>query len=123
MRESGQIRYIARFLASSDNGSTFPWNPFDLRGFDVDIGDDMLACLAALRWAKAELYRPVPDGEKRVEAVIELWALQWPASDWVWMSFLRVFIARRWVNHVRRRPVLQPRCLIAKLTTQLISVG
>ena len=25
------------------------------------------------------------------------------------------------VNHVRSRPVLQPRCLIAKLTTQLIS--
>lgn len=46
-RESGQIRYIARFLASSYNGSAFPWNPFDLRGLDVDIGDDMLACLDA----------------------------------------------------------------------------
>lgn len=79
--ESGQIRYIARFLASTYNGTAFPWNPFELRGLDVSIGDDMLACLDALRWGKADLYRLVPDGDKRVEAVIKLWGLQWPASD------------------------------------------
>lgn len=80
-RDSGQIRYIARFLASTYNGTAFPWNPFELRGLDVEIGDDMLACLDALRWAKTDLHRLVPEGEKRVEAVIELWGLQWPASD------------------------------------------
>lgn len=80
-RDSGQVRYIARFLASSYNGTAFPWNPFELRGLDVDIGDDMLACLDALRWAKADLYHLVPDGERRVEAVMKLWGLQWPESD------------------------------------------
>ena len=80
-RDSGQIRYIARFLASTYNGTAFPWNPFELRGLDVEIGDDMLACLDALRWGKADLYRLVPDGDKRVEAVINLWGFQWPASD------------------------------------------
>ena len=80
-RDSGQIRYIARFLASTYNGTAFPCNPFELRGLDVEIGDDMLACLDALRWGKADLYRLVPDGDKRVEAVIALWGLQWPASD------------------------------------------
>ncbi|MDO8772011.1 MAG: hypothetical protein Q7K57_25555 [Burkholderiaceae bacterium] len=80
-RDSGQVRYIARFLASTYNGTAFPWNPFELRGLDVDIGDDMLACLDALRWAKADLYRLVPDGERRVEAVIKLWGLQWPESE------------------------------------------
>ena len=80
-RDSGQIRYIARFLASTYNGTAFPWNPFELRGLDVEIGDDMLTCLDALRWGKADLYCLVPDGSKRVEAVIALWGLQWPASD------------------------------------------
>lgn len=80
-RDSGQVRYVARFLASSFNGTAFPWNPFELRGLDVDIGDDMLACLDALRWAKADLYRLVPDGDKRVEAVIELWGLKWPENE------------------------------------------
>lgn len=80
-RDSGQVRYVARFLASSFNGTAFPWNPFELRGLDVDIGDDMLACLDALRWAKADLYRLVPDGDKRVEAVIKLWGLPWPEND------------------------------------------
>ncbi len=80
-RDSGQVRYVARFLASSFNGTAFPWNPFELRGLDVEIGDDMLACLDALRWAKADLYRLVPDGERRAEAVIKLWGLQWPESE------------------------------------------
>lgn len=80
-RDSGQIRYISRFLASTYNGTAFPWNPFELRGLDVDIGDDMLACLDAVRWGKTDLYRLVPDGEKRVLAVIELWGLKWPESE------------------------------------------
>lgn len=80
-RDSGQIQYITRFLASTYNGTAFPWNPFELRGLDVDIGDDMLACLDALRWAKADLYRLVPNGDKRVEAVIKIWGLQWPESE------------------------------------------
>lgn len=80
-RDSGQIRRIVQFLASTFNSTAFPWDPFDLRSLDVAISDDILACLDALRWGKADLYGLIPDGEKRVEAVIDLWGLKWPASD------------------------------------------
>lgn len=74
-RDSGQVRCIAQFLASTHNGSAFPWDPFDLRALDVEISDDMLSCLAALRWGKVDLYRLVPDGERRIEAVIDDWGI------------------------------------------------
>lgn len=77
-RDSGQIRRIARFLASTYNGQAFPFDLFELRAVDVSISDDMLACLDALRWGKADLYKLVPDGERRVRAVIDLWGLKWP---------------------------------------------
>lgn len=39
---------------------------------------DMLVCLDALRWAKLDLHKLVPDGDKRVRRVIEAWGLPWP---------------------------------------------
>ena len=45
---------------------------------DVQIADDMLACIDALRWGKADLHKLVPDGERRVLAVLELWGITWP---------------------------------------------
>jgi hypothetical protein len=75
-RDSGQIRKIAQFLAATYNGTAFKFDFFDLRTLDVEISDDMLIALDALRWGKADLYRLVPDGQKRVEAVIALWGLQ-----------------------------------------------
>ena len=80
-RDSGQIRRIAQFVASTYNGGAFPFDLFDLRAVDVAIGDDMLACLDALRWGKADLYKLVPDGERRVQAVITAWGLKWPEAD------------------------------------------
>lgn len=77
-RASGQIHRIARFLASTYNGEVFPFDCFELRAVDVDISDDMLVCLDALRWAKADLYKLVPDGERRVLAVLEAWGIAWP---------------------------------------------
>ena len=56
----------------------FRFDPFDLRAVDVEISDDMLVCLDALRWGKADLYKLVPDGDRRVRAVIEAWGLKWP---------------------------------------------
>ena len=49
---SGQIRTVAQFLASTYNGQSFPFDLFNLRSVDVEISDDMLLCLYALRWAK-----------------------------------------------------------------------
>ena len=77
-RDSGQIRTVARFIASTFNGRAFPLDPFDLRTVDVAISDDMLICLDALRWGRADLYKLVPEGEKRVLAVCEAWGLEWP---------------------------------------------
>lgn len=74
-RSSGQIRRVALFLAGTYNGEAFPFDLFELRTVDVAISDDMLACLDALRWGKADLYKLVPDGERRVLAVIDAWGL------------------------------------------------
>ena len=76
-RSSGQIRRVALFLASTYNGEAFPFDLFELRTVDVAISDDMLACLDALRWGKADLNKLVPDGDRRVLAVIDAWGLTW----------------------------------------------
>jgi hypothetical protein len=77
--DTGQARTIARFIAGSFDGMSFPFDPFDLRSVDVAISDDMLVCLDALRWGKADLYKLVPDGRERVLAVLKAWGLRWPA--------------------------------------------
>lgn len=77
----GQIRTVARFIASTFDGQAFPLDPFDLRAVDVNIGDDMLLCLDALRWGKADLYKLVPDGNARILAICEAWGLKWPESS------------------------------------------
>lgn len=77
-RGSGQIRCIVQFIASTYNGQAFPWDVYDLRAMDVAISDDMLVCLDALRWGKADLFTLVPDGDQRVRAVIDAWGLKWP---------------------------------------------
>lgn len=77
-RNSGQIGRIARFLAATYNGQAFPLDVFELRAVDVAIGDDMLLCLDALRWGRADLHTLVPDGDRRVQAVIARWGLRWP---------------------------------------------
>jgi hypothetical protein len=77
-RDSGQIPRIARFLAATYNGQAFKFDVFELRAVDIAISDDMLCCLDALRWARADLHTLVPDGDARMRAVIECWGLRWP---------------------------------------------
>lgn len=77
-RDSGQIPRIARFLAAMYNGQAFPFDMFELRAVDVAISDDMLCCLDALRWGRADLHTLIPDGDARVRAVIARWGLRWP---------------------------------------------
>ena len=77
-RNSGQITRVVRFLAATYNGQAFPLDLFELRAVDVAISDDMLQCLDALRWGRADLYTLVPDGDARVRAVIQRWGLRWP---------------------------------------------
>ena len=75
-RNSGQIQVIAQFLAATYNGTAFKFDLFDLRVLDVEISDDMLIALDALRWGKDDLYCLVPDGGKTIEAVIDRWGLR-----------------------------------------------
>ena len=77
-RDSGQIPRIARFVAATYNGQAFKLDPFELRAVDIAISNDMLCCLDALRWGRADLYTLVPDGDARVRAVIDRWGLLWP---------------------------------------------
>ena len=77
-RSSGQIARVVQFIAATYSGQAFAFNLFDLRALDIEISDDMLRCLDALRWAHADLYTLVPDGDERVRAVIDRWGLQWP---------------------------------------------
>jgi hypothetical protein len=80
-RDSGQIRRVAQFIASTYDGATFPFDLFELRTVDVAIADDMLLCLDALRWGKADLFKLVPDGERRVKAICAAWGIVWPEGS------------------------------------------
>jgi hypothetical protein len=71
-RDSGQIPRIARFLAATYNGQAFQLDLFELRAVDIAISNDMLCCLDALRWGRADLHTLIPDGDARVRAVIEV---------------------------------------------------
>lgn len=77
-RDSGQIPRIARFLAATYNGQAFQLDLFELRAVDIAISNDMLCCLDALRWGRADLHTLIPDGDDRVRVVIERWGLRWP---------------------------------------------
>lgn len=68
--DSGQTRRVAAFIASTFNGRSFPFDLFELRAVDVAISDDMLRCLDALRWARADLFTLVPNGEARVREIV-----------------------------------------------------
>lgn len=78
--DCGQTLRIARFLAATYNGRAFPFDPYELRAVDVAISDDMLTCLDALRWARADLHALVPDGDARMRAVIKRWGLRKEAA-------------------------------------------
>jgi len=68
---SGQGRTVACFLAATFDAQSFQFDLFELRTVDIAISDDMLICLDALRWAKADLYKLVPDGHARIIAMCE----------------------------------------------------
>lgn len=77
---SGQPHRLVGFLASVYNGSAFPFDPYELRTFDLTISDDMLLVLDMLRWAQIDPHSTVENGGQRVETVIERAGLKWPAT-------------------------------------------
>lgn len=77
-QDSGQAGVLASFIAASYS-SRYPLDLFELRMLDVGLADDVLACIDALRWGRAELYKLVPNGEYRVREVVASWKIS-PAS-------------------------------------------
>ena len=75
--DSGQATRIVGFIAATYNGQVFPFDLYELRMLDEAIADDMLLCIDALRWAQADLHTLVPDGDRRVRAVVEQHGLKW----------------------------------------------
>ena len=75
---SGQAKAVAKILASLYNGEDFPMDPYDLRSLDIELSDAALACLDALRWARADLHTLVVDGGKRTLAALEVHGIEWP---------------------------------------------
>ena len=73
-RRSGQIERIASFLGAVWNGKRH-FDLYDLRALDVEIIDDMLAVLDALRWAKLSVGEMVPNGDRRIEDVLTSWRM------------------------------------------------
>lgn len=80
-RDSGQIRRIAQFIAASYNGECYKFDLLELRMLDVAISDKMLVCLDCLRWAISDLYRLVPDGDARIQTMIDRWGLRPTTND------------------------------------------
>ena len=62
--DSGQAHTLARFMASTYNGQDFPYVLYDLRLVGIDVSDDILACLDALRWAQADLHTLVLNADQ-----------------------------------------------------------
>ena len=82
-QDTGRARRVAGFVASVYDGATFfPFDPFELRAVDLEISDDMLMCLDALRWGKADLNKLVPNGSSRSRALIDQWGLQPPSRGY-----------------------------------------
>lgn len=85
-RDSGQVARVARVIASLYDGMNYPLDLFELRALDVALSDDILLCVDALRWGLADLYKLVPDGQRRMEAVIKSWGVAPPdppmPNDW-----------------------------------------
>lgn len=80
-RDSGQITRVVRFIGAVYNGHAYAFDLFDLRAVDIAISDDMLLCLDALRWARADLHTLVPRGAERVQGVFRAWRLPCTRSD------------------------------------------
>lgn len=72
--DTGQAARVRRFIAATFN-ERYTFNLFDLRALDPEISDDILACMDALRWARADLYKLVPDGLERVQGIIFDWGM------------------------------------------------
>ena len=63
-RDSGQCRYIARFLLGLYNGMRFPFDLTDLRAIDAELFDDCMAVLNMdARLTRQEVHLPIRNAQ------------------------------------------------------------
>jgi len=79
--DTGQAARVRRFLAASFNGERYRFDLFDLRALDVEISDDVLLCMDALRWGRADLYKLVPDGYEQIVSMLKDWGMDAAAEQ------------------------------------------
>lgn len=76
-QDSGQCRYIARFLLGLYNGRRFPFDLTDLRAIDRGLFED---CMAVLRMdaqvTRKEVHQYFTEGGKRFEQLAKDWAVE-----------------------------------------------
>ncbi|WP_084217404.1 DUF7673 family protein [Xenophilus azovorans] len=77
LRDSGQCRFVARFLLGLYNGLRFPFDLTDLRGLDQAIFED---CMAALRMdarlTAREVHTYFEDGHNKFEELAKRWGVE-----------------------------------------------
>jgi hypothetical protein len=70
----GQVFRVALFLGACWNGSRH-FNFYDFRGFDMHIGDDMMAVLEWHRLGNADIENMLPDANSRIVGVLTTWGM------------------------------------------------
>ena len=76
-RDSGQCRYIARFLLGLYNGIRFPFDLTDLRAIDAELFDDCMAVLNMdARLTRQEVHTYFEDGGAKFERLAKLWGVE-----------------------------------------------
>ena len=69
--DTGQAGRVAAFIAAVVGRAKF--DIYELRILDVEISDDVLMCIDAIRWGKVHLAETVPGGLERAEAICREW--------------------------------------------------
>lgn len=74
---SGQCKIVAAFLAALYNSNRFPLRPYELRGLDRELRDDVLTVMQLDMQGYAEVHRYFKDGSRLWEtAIIDRWELE-----------------------------------------------
>jgi hypothetical protein len=77
LRDSGQCRIVAGFLAGLYNGQRFPFDLTDLRCVDDAIFEDCMALLRMdARQCEQEVHNYFDNGNERWEKMIQDWKLE-----------------------------------------------
>lgn len=79
--DSDQVWRVVLFIAATYDPEAFPFDLFEVRLASDAITDDVPLCIDALRMGQPNLYSLVPDGYRRVQAIIHQSSLRWPCGS------------------------------------------